>query len=954
LPAPYPSLSSRFLAREITGESKLMRYLSRFALLAAATALAAPVFAAPPQSVPIPTLVKEVAIPHTTFRLNNGLTVIVHEDHKAPVAAVAVWYNVGSKDEPAKKTGFAHLFEHLMFNGTENLPGDYFTYLQQVGATDYNGTTYYDRTNYFETVPAGAVERAIFMESDRMGHLLGAVTQGVLDNQRSVVQNEKRQGDSRPGGLIQYQLFGNLFPPGHPYHHTVIGSMEDLDAASLADVKQWFRDKYGPNNAVLVVAGDVKPDEVKTFAEKYFGPIPAGPVNHPAMATVPSLTKAKSIAMKDHVATTIIQRYWAVPGLLDKRLAALDIGGSVLGGLASSRLDKIMVRDEGLAVAVSAGLTPLQRAGIFSVSAYVKPGVDPAKVSKRLDEILADYIAKGPTADEVERAVMSEVSGRIRGLEQVGGFGGKGQTLAEGQTYAHDSDFYKKTLASYAAITPAAVRAQMQQWLRRPALTITLSPGERDAYSEAKAVEPPKASKDDGAVKGNRPLPPVGQLAALDFPTITHTKLANGIPLDFVQRSGGVPLTQIALSFDAGSAADNPAERGLAAMTMDLLDEGTSKLTSQQFAEAEERLGADVSTSNGADRSYVMLNALSPNLAPSLDLMSDVVKEAAFRPGDIERIRVQTLTAIAQTQKDPTRVGRRLMPLVLYGANHPYGGPAGGDPKAIAKFSRGDLIAFEQRWLRPDTAKIFVVSDRPLSEVQPLIEARFGQWTAPAAPKGAKTFTAPLPRPAAPKILLVNRPGAPQSSILGAQLLPIDPKADIIPFDAANDALGGDFLSRLNMDLREDKGWSYGVSGDEQVNLHAVSYVVSAPVQADRTGDSLVELNRQITDFVTTKGVTQDELTRVVTKNINQLPGEFETSGAVLGAMMNIDMLQRPDNYYETLAPEYRAQTMASLDRAVRSALNPKGFTWIVVGDAAKVRPQLEKLGMPIEVTEAP
>jgi predicted Zn-dependent peptidase len=291
---------------------------------------------------------------------------------------------------------------------------------------------------------------------------------------------------------------------------------------------------------------------------------------------------------------------------------------------------------------------------------------------------------------------------------------------------------------------------------------------------------------------------------------------------------------------------------------------------------------------------------------------------------------------------------------VLYGPTHPYGGPAGGDPKAIAKLGRADLIAFERRWLRPDTVKIFVVSDRPLSEVQPLIEARFGQWTAPAAPKGAKTFTALPPRPASPKILLVNRPGAPQSSILGAQLLPIDPKGDIIPFDAANDALGGDFLSRLNMDLREEKGWSYGVSGDEQVMLHAVPYIVSAPVQADRTGDSLVELNRQITEFLTTKGVTADELNRVVTKNINQLPGEFETSGAVLGAMMNIDMLQRPDNYYETLAPEYRAQTTASLDKAARFALDPKGFTWIVVGDAVKVRPQLEKLGMPIELVEAP
>ena len=933
-----------------------MRYMSRAALLVAATALSAPVLAADaPKSVPIPTLVSKVSIPHTMFKLKNGLTVIVHEDHKAPIAAVTVWYNVGSKDEPKGKTGFAHLFEHLMFNGTENLPGDYFNYLQQVGATDYNGTTSYDRTNYFETVPTGALERALFMESDRMGHLLGAITQGVLDNQRSVVQNEKRQGDSRPGGLVQYQMFGNLFPPGHPYHHTTIGSMADLDAASLADVKQWFRDKYGPNNAVLVVAGDVTAAEVKPLVEKYFGPIPAGPVNHPAMAGVPTLPKAKSIAMKDNVATVQIMRYWAVPGLLDKRLAALDIGGSVLGGLASSRLDKILVRDEKTAVSVSAYLIPLQRAGIFAVTANVKPGVDPSVVSKRLDQILADYLAKGPTEDEVERAVMSEVSGRIRGLEQVGGFGGKAVSLAEGQTYAHDSDFYKKTLASYAAITPAAVRAAMQQWLKRPPLTITLSPGERPAYTEAKAVEPPKAdeNKSEGAVKGDRQIPPVGKLTDLQFPPITHTRLSNGIALDYVQRTA-VPITQVALSFDAGNAADAPNQRGLSVFTTRLLDEGPQGLTSQEYAEAQERIGADISANTGADRTYVMLNALSPNLAPSLDLLADVVQKPGFRTDDIERVRAQTLTGIAALQKDPTRVGRRVLPAALYGETHPYGGPPGGDPKAIAGFSRDDLIAFDQRWMRPDNLKIFIVSDKPLTEVQPRLEARFGRWTASAVPKGTKTFSALPPRPASPKILLVNRPGAPQSSILGAQLLPINPKGDIIPFDTANDVLGGTFLSRLNMDLRESKGWSYGVNGEESLMLHAVPYVISAPVQADRTADSIAALNQQITDFLTTKGVTQEELNRTVANDINGLPGDFETAGSVLGAMMNIDMLQRPDNYYATLPAQYRAQTTASLDQAARSALDPKGFTWIVVGDAAKIRPQLEKLGMPIEVVEAP
>ena len=381
----------------------------------AATAVAP---AAPAEPAPVSALVQEVAIPHTGFKLANGLTVVVHEDHKAPVVAVSTWYNVGIEGRAGKgKTGFAHLFEHLMFNGSDNLPGDYFTYLQQIGATDYNGTTWFDRTNYFETVPKAALERSLFMESDRMGYLLGAVTQAKLDNQRGVVQNEKRQGDNQPGGLVEYEVLGNLFPNGHPYQHSAIGSMADLDAASLATVKEWFIDKYGPNNAVLVLAGDITPAEAQPLVEKYFGAIKQGPVNVPAAADVPTLAAPKSIVMKDRVAAVQIQKHWAVPGLLSNQLAALDIGGSILGGLASSRLDKILVRDEKLAVGVSAGLQPFQRIGMFEVDATVKPGVDPAVVEKRLDEIIAEFIANGPTEEEVRRAATREVSGRIRGLE---------------------------------------------------------------------------------------------------------------------------------------------------------------------------------------------------------------------------------------------------------------------------------------------------------------------------------------------------------------------------------------------------------------------------------------------------------------------------------------------------------------------------------------------------------
>ena len=917
----------------------------------------AAVAVAPSEPVPVTALVREVAIPHSKFVLDNGLTVIVHEDHKAPVVGVSMWYNVGSKDEPKGKTGFAHLFEHLMFNGTENLPGDYFKYLQQIGATDLNGTTNFDRTNYFQTVPTGALERVLFMESDRMGYLLGAVTQGVLDNQRGVVQNEKRQGDNRPGGLVFYEVLKALFGEGHPYRHSPIGSMADLDAASLGDVSSWFVDNYGPNNAVLVLAGDIDAATARPLVEKYFGQIKRGPVNDPAQAVVPTLAAPQAMVMKDNVAAVTVSRYWPTPGLLDRQLVALDVGGSVLGGLASSRLDEVLVRNEKIATSVSAGLFAFQRVGVFNVQATVKPGVDPAVVEKRLDELVGQFIAQGPNDDEVRRASVDVVAGKIRGLEQVGGFGGKAVTLAEGQVYAGDSDWYAKNLATYAAITQAEVTAAMQQWLTKPSFALKLEPGQRPPYEEAKSVAGkggktlPKNTK--AAKSGpERQVPGVGALAALDFPDVTVTRLSNGVELQYAQRTA-VPVTQMALSFNAGDAADAADGRGLQSMVMTMLEEGTTSLTSQQIAEAKERLGADIDTGSSLDRSTVTLSALSANLSPSLALVGDMVKNPAFDAAELERVRAQRLTGIKQLQKDPNGIAQRVLPSLLFGAGHPYATLVGGDAAAITRFTRDELVGFKQAWLRPDRMKIFVVSDRPLADIQQQIEAEFGRWETPGAPAGVKNFTTPPPRPASPRIVLVNRPDSPQSVIAGGQVTPADPRNNIEAVIAANDVLGGNFLSRINMDLREAKGWSYGVRGSAQVSEKAVPYVIFAPVQADRTADSIKALNAQIGGFLGTKGVTDEELGRTIANRVNALPGQFETSSAVLSAMMSNDLYGRPLNYQELLAAKYRGYNAAALDAAIRGTVDPNGFVWVVVGDAATVKPQLDKLGLPVEVIEA-
>jgi zinc protease len=921
----------------------------------AAVAEAAAATPAPAPAAPVTELVSRVDIPFQSFTLDNGLTVLVHEDRKAPVVAVSVWYNVGSKDEPKGKTGFAHLFEHLMFNGSENSPGDFFEPLQQIGATDYNGTTSFDRTNYFQTVPTAALERALFLESDRMGYLLGAVTQEKLDNQIGVVQNEKRQGDNRPGGLVWYRVLEEIFPEGHPYRHSTIGSMEDLQSATLADVKQWFRDNYGPNNAVLVLAGDIDAASARPLVEKYFGQIKRGPVNEPAQAAVPTLSAPKEIVMRDRVATTTVSRYWPVPGLLDDQLVALDLGGSVLGGLSSSRLDNALVRDEKIAVSVTAGLIPLQRVGLFTVSATVKPGVDPALVERRLDELVAQFVAEGPKPEELARASTIEVSQRIMGLEQVGGFGGKAVALAEGQVYAGDPLFYKKTLELYAQTSPAEVRQAMQQWLTRPALEVTLAPGEREAYQEAKAIAAaaPKApaAKPAAQTKFERQMPEVGQLAELDFPEVRHATLSNGVKVHYAQRTA-TPTTRVALSFDAGNAADPVQARGTQALMLGLLDEGTATRNSVEIAEEQERLGAKITANATIDRTIVNLSALTPNIAPSLDLLADIVMNPAFAPAEVERVKAQQLTAIAQEMKDPYGIANRELPALLYGASHPYATTGSGDAAAVAKLARADLIAFKESWIRPDAMEIFAVSDVPLEQLLPMLEQRFGTWMPPAAPKGVKSFAAAIPQ-ARPRVVLIDRPGSPQSVILGGVVTPFKGRDDLVDIISANDILGGNFLSRINMDLRETKGWSYGVKGWVQRGVEAVPYLISAPVQADRTGDSLMALMTNVREFLGSRGVTEEELARTVRNNVRSLPGSFETSAAVLNGIQTNVLYGRPDNYYEMLADIYQAQTQERLNAAARRAIDPDNFVWVVVGEAAKVGPQLAKLGLPVEVREA-
>lgn len=902
--------------------------------------------AAAAKPAPLTQLVDQVNIPYESFTLSNGLRVLVHTDRKAPVVGVTVYYRVGSKNEPKTKTGFAHLFEHLMFGGSENVP-EFQQPLSEAGASGTNGSTWFDRTNYVETVPVGALDMTLFIEADRMGHLLGAVTQAKLDAQRSVVQNEKRQGDNQPYGLVEYAQLAALFPPDHPYAHSTIGSMADLDKASLEDVKTWFRDNYGPNNAILVLAGDIDLATAKAKVEKYFGAIPSGPTVKPVVSSVPTLPKRIDEVMKDRVATTRLYRMWVTPGRNDKDSPLLAVGAAVFGGLSSSRLDNALVRQEQIAVGVTASLQQFEQIGFVEVTADVKPGVDPALVGKRLDEMMAEFIKTGPTADEVTRVATRQVSAEIAGLEVVGGFGGKAATLAEGLLYSGDPAQYKKDLAAIASATPQAVTAAMKRWLSRPVYALKVEPGERPAYEDA-AVSAPGAAQADAPPAPTMKLPAVTANPPLDFPTVETTTLSNGIKLHLARRST-IPTVQIAVSFDAGIASDRKDKLGLGSLMLNLLDEGTRTRSTIQIAEEQERLGANISLGQSMDRTSISLFALKANLQPSLDLLEDVIRNPAFVPGEVERLRATQLAAIAAEKTQPGGLANRAIYPLLYGPAHPYGVASSGrgDEASVKAITRDDLVAYHGDWIVPSKAEIFVAGDISMAEIKPLLDARFGAWAENRMMKPRKDFSVAIP-PAKPGIFLIDRPQSPQSTIVGAFVTTAKGGDDLVAFNAANTILGEDFLSRLNMDIREAKGWSYGVRSYLITRAERSPYVVQAPVQADQTGPAIAAMRDDIVQFLGPKGVTPQEFNRVVKGEIAQLPALFETTGSVLGQMQTDALYGRPFTYVETLGQRYSALTPAQMDQAARALIDPAKLSWIVVGDKAKIRGQLDALGMPV------
>jgi len=868
------------------------------------------------------------AIQYKKFVLDNGLTLLVHEDKSVPVVGVNMWYHVGSRNEKRGKTGFAHLFEHFFFNGSENYPRGFREAMDDLGANNRNGTTNTDRTNFFEDVPVSALERTLYLEADRMGFLANYISKEMLERERGVVQNEKRQGENQPYGRVFSEISGKIYPFSHPYSWSVIGTMEDLNAASLDDIKEWYRTYYGPNNAVISLAGDITPERALELVTKYFGGIAPGPPLSRTEKWIPAFERNIRDEMEDRAPQARIYRIYHAPAWKDAELQNLSLFADVLAGSKSSRLERRLVYEKNLATSVGAGVNDNELGSTFNVTVTVKPGVNPADAEREMDAVVSELLEKGPTAEELKRAQNRNLADFLRGIERLGGFGGRSDVLAESMTYGDSPDFYLNRLEAMATAKPADVKATAGKWLRANHYTMLVKPF--DKLSAGKTTVDRKI------------LPPLGAAPEIKFPEVQRAKLKNGLNVMLLERHSA-PIVNVALAVDAGYASDTVAKSGASTLALDLMDEGTKTRSAFQISDELDALGARLNTGSSLDMSFVRLQATSENLRPSLGIMADVVLNPAF-PADQFAIQKQRrLAQIGQEKANPNALVQRVLPGIIYGANHAYGKPASGYEKSVETITREDLIKWQADWFKPNNSTIVVTGDTTLKEILPALEETFGSWKTGAAP--AKNLTT-VARTTGKKIYLIDKPDAPQSTIVAAHVSETSGQAEDLAAEPVFQNFGGMATSRLNRNLRLDKHWSYGTSGQLTGTRGQRTFLVVAPVQTDKTKESIVEVVKEISDVAGKRPVAGEEFSSIMRNMTSRLPGRFETLASLENAAISMINYNLPNDYWSKYAGNMRSLTEPQLAAAAGKFVRPGEVVWIVVGDLKKIETGIRELNL--------
>jgi zinc protease len=867
-------------------------------------------------------------IAHQKFVLDNGLTLIVHEDHSNPVVGVNMWYHVGSRNEKRGKTGFAHLFEHFFFNGSENYPRGFREAMDDLGANNRNGTTNTDRTNFFEDVPVSALERTLYLEADRMGFLANYISKEMLERERGVVQNEKRQGENQPYGRVFDEIGAKMYPYSHPYSWSTIGSMEDLNAATLDDVKEWYKTYYGPNNAVISLAGDITPARALELVTKYFGGIAPGPALQRTEKWIPTLDRNIRDEMQDRVPQTRIYRAYHAPTWNDSELQHLGLFASVLAGTKSSRLTRRLVYEKKSVTDVFADTEDSELGSMFIITASLKPDANVTDVERDIDAVVNELMEKGVTAEELQRAQSRNLANFLRGTERLGGFGGRSDVLAESMTYGGSSDNYLNRLEAMATAKPADVKIAATKWLRANHYTMVVKPFPKLA-----------AGKSD---VDRKILPALNAAPDVKFPAIQRAKLKNGLNVVLLERHS-TPLINVALAVDAGTSSDTPEKAGVATLALDLMDEGTKTRDVFQIANELDSLGANLSTGSSLDMSFVRLNSPSANLRPSLGIISDVILNPSF-PADQFSIQKQRRVAqIGLEKANPNALVQRILPNIIYGANHAYGKPASGFEKSVETITREDLMKWHADWFKPGSATVIVTGDTTLAQVLPALEETLGGWKSGTAPRKNLGTVA---RTAGKKVYLIDKPNAPQSTIVAAHVSEASGQTEDLALEPVMQNFGGMATSRLNRNLRLDKHWSYGTSGQVTSVRGQRTFLVVAPVQTDKTKESIVEVTKEINDIAGTRPIGGEEFASIMRNMTSRLAGRFETLSAVEAAAISGINLNLPADFWSNYATNLRSLKEPQLESAAKKFVRPGELVWIVIGDLSKIESGIRELNL--------
>ncbi|HEY6951158.1 MAG TPA: pitrilysin family protein [Bacteroidota bacterium] len=874
------------------------------------------------------------AIAFEKFTLQNGLQVIFHIDRKLPVVHVNHWFHVGSKNEKPGHTGFAHLFEHLMFQGSLHAKGDYFAFVEKAGANlregGVNGTTSEDRTNYFVTVPSGNLEHILWLESDRIATLADSLTQTELDNQREVVRNERRQGlENQPYGRAFKLIVENLFPHGHPYSWPVIGSHEDLIAASMEDVKEFFKTYYTPNNLSLCIAGDFDPQQARSLVEKYYGSLQPGPALDRPGTFLPVLDGEKIVEVQDRVPQERAYIAWPAPRFFAPGEAELTLASLILSDGLSSRLNRKLVYDRQLCSNVSSFNDASEIAGLFLVMATARTGSPLAAIEQIVTEEIDKLSEQGPTTRELARAKTKWEYDYISGLERIGGFGGKADRLNAYNTYLGDPDKFAADLERYRSVSPSSMKNAVGQWLAtRGRLLVRFHP---EMSRRAETKDPDRSL-----------VPSLGADKHFVVPEVQSTKLENGLDVFVIERHD-LPKVSVALVTKAGSIRDPLDKMGVAQLVIQTIDRGTKSRKALDIEDALGDLGTSLQGMATKELSSLALDVLAKNLKPALAILSDTVTDAAFPSTEFEREKELHLDALQQDKNNPNAIASRIRPLLAFGPAHRYGRPSRGFPATVRSITREDVVRFHDAFWKPNCSALVFSGDVTLKEATELAQKNFGSWTAAAQPD----IQIEAPHPAGyGKVFLVDRQDAAQTVV--SQVLPGPSRLseDYYALKLADAVWGGGFMNRLNLNLREDKGYTYGASSSLALFSRGGYWFSSASVQSDKTKESVTEFVRELNDLAGGKPISEQELSEAKANKVRGFAQQFESLGRIAGIVAELWSYGLPATELQKEPDEFTRVTLESANSIAQKYAQPGRSMLLMVGDRAKIETSLRELNV--------